>query len=82
MAIARYTVLQFGREQVKSYGAGLLETLDALAEYPLMGSDQGHIRPALRRHVYKSHTIYYRPERNGVVVQRILGPGQDPLREL
>jgi toxin ParE1/3/4 len=82
MAIARYTVLQFGREQAKSYGAGLLETLDALAEYPLMGSDQGHIRPALRRHVYKSHTIYYRPERNGVVVQRILGPGQDPLREL
>jgi plasmid stabilization system protein ParE len=63
-------------------GAGLLETLDALAEYPLMGSDQGHIRPALRRHVYKSHTIYYRPERNAVVVQRIPGPGQDPLREL
>lgn len=81
MAIARYTILQFGREQAHAYRDGLLETFDALAEHPLMGSDQRHVRPGLGRHVYQSHTVYYRPERNGVVILRILGPGQDPLRE-
>ena len=82
IAIAEYTVAQFGTMQAHSYRDGLLATLDALAEHPLMGSNQGHIRPGLRRHVYESHTIYYRPTANGVVIQRILGPGQDPLREL
>ena len=80
--IARYTTEQFGAQQAYVYRDGLLATLDALAERPLMGSDQGHIRANLRRHVYKSHTIYYRPAADGVLVQRILGPGQDPLRQL
>ena len=82
VAIARYTVARFGPKQAHIYRDGLLETLDALTEHPMMGSDQGHIRPRLRRHVYKSHAIDYRPESNGVVIQRILGPGQDPLRNL
>lgn len=82
VAIARYTTAQFGAQQAHAYRDGLLATLDALAEHPLMGSDQGHIRKNLRRHVYKSHTIYYRPAADGVLVQRVLGPGQDPLRQL
>ena len=82
IVIAEYTTAQFGTQQAHVYRDGLLATLDALAEQPLMGSDQGHIRANLRRHVYKSHTIYYRPAVDGVVVQRILGPGQDPLDHL
>ena len=82
IVIARYTTAQFGIQQAHVYRDGLLATLDALAEQPLMGSDQGHIRAKLRRHICKSHTIYYRPVVDGVVVQRILGPGQDPLRHL
>jgi toxin ParE1/3/4 len=82
MTIAQYTLTQFGAEQSRRYRDGLLATLDALADHPLMGSDQGHVRPNLRRHVYQSHTIYYRQPADGVVIQRILGPGQDPLRQL
>ncbi len=82
IVVARYTTMQFDTQQAHAYRDGLLATLDALAEQPLMGSDQGHIRANLRRHIYKSHTIYYRPVADGVVVQRILGPRQDPLRQL
>ena len=81
-AIAKFTTVQFGAVQARTYRDGLLAMFDALAEHPLMGTDQGHIRPNLRRHIYKSHTIYYRPSRNGITIQRILGPGQDPLRHL
>ena len=78
--IAVYTIDQFGLEQAERYGEGILVTLEAIAEHPLMGSDQSHIRPGLRRHVYESHAIYYRVATDHVVIQRILGPGQDPLR--
>jgi toxin ParE1/3/4 len=82
VAIAKFTTAQFGPAQARTYRDGILSTFDALAEHPLMGTDQGHIRPNLCRHVYQSHTIYYRPSRNGITIQRILGPGQDPLRQL
>ncbi len=82
IVIARYTTAQFATQQAHAYRDGLLATLDALEEHPLMGSDQDHVRTNLRRHVCKSHTIYYRPAADGVLVQRILGPGQDPLRQL
>ena len=80
--IAVYTIDQFGLEQAQSYGEGILATLDAIAEHPMMGSDQSRIRPGLRRHVYESHAIYYRVAADHVVIQRILGPGQDPLRHV
>jgi len=82
IVIARYTTAQFATQQAHACRDGLLATLDALAEHPLMGSEQDHVRANLRRHVCKSHTIYYRPAADGVVVQRVLGPGQDPLRQL
>ncbi|MCH8071618.1 MAG: type II toxin-antitoxin system RelE/ParE family toxin [Proteobacteria bacterium] len=51
IVIARYTTAQFATQQAHACRDGLLVTLDALAEHPLMGSDQDHIRANLRRHV-------------------------------
>lgn len=87
MNIAQCTVSQFGLEQARAYRDGLLATLNALAEHPMMGSDQGHIRPHLLRHVYKPHSIHYRLAPSGptimlTVVQLSLGPKQDPLQSL
>lgn len=80
--IAVYTFQNFGLRQAELYRDGLLKTLDTIAEFPLIGSDQGHIKPNVRRFVYESHSIYYRVNENGVVILRLLGPGEDPIRHL
>ncbi|MGI9305106.1 MAG: type II toxin-antitoxin system RelE/ParE family toxin [Gammaproteobacteria bacterium] len=80
--IADYTIEKFGLEQARVYKDGLKRAFQLLAENPLIGSDQGHIRPNVRRFVHKSHAIYYRLDGDDVLILRILGPGQDPLRQL
>jgi len=81
-AIAVYTVSRFGEQQAASYRDGLLQSFEAIARNPDIGSNQGHIKAALRRYVHQSHTIYYRTARQDIVIMRILGPGQDPLHQL
>ncbi|MGI9302301.1 MAG: type II toxin-antitoxin system RelE/ParE family toxin [Gammaproteobacteria bacterium] len=80
--IADYTIENFGIEQARVYKDGLTRAFQLLAENPLIGSDQGHIRSNVRRFVHKSHAIYYRLDGDDVLVLRILGPGQDPLHQL
>jgi len=60
----------------------LVSALDTLSRQPLIGSDQGHVRPEVRRYIYGSHAVYYRVIDDGIVILRILGAGQDPLRHL
>jgi len=78
--IAEYSTRQFGVQQARIYGEGLLKAIERIAEYPLIGSDQSQVRAGLRRHVHAAHAIYYRVSGSRVIVLRILGPGQDPLR--
>ncbi len=80
--IASYTVENFGIAQAKYYIEGLHQSILTLTEYPLMGSDQSHIKPKARRIVYRSHAIYYVLTEDVVFVLRILGPGEDPLRQI
>ena len=79
--IASYTADRFGSEQELRYRDGLRRALDMLLMFPAMGADQSHIAPGLRRHVYASHAIFYSHQAYGVLVERVLGPGQDPARE-
>jgi plasmid stabilization system protein ParE len=55
--------------------------MDMLVTFPAMGADQSHIATGLRRHVHESHAIFYSRHSYGLLVERILGPGQDPARE-
>ncbi|MDD5319808.1 MAG: type II toxin-antitoxin system RelE/ParE family toxin [Methylococcales bacterium] len=80
--IAIYTIQHFGIKQARLYRDGLFKTFDTITEFPLIGSEQSHIKPKVRRFVYESHTIYYRVNSNDIVILRILGPGEDPLRHL
>jgi toxin ParE1/3/4 len=72
---------QFGETKALKYADGLSRVLSLLAVFPQMGVNLGHIRTGMRRHVHGSHAIYYRIHESGVRVLRILGPGQDPVRE-
>jgi len=80
--IALYTLQNFGLRQAQVYRDGLFKTMDTIAEFPLIGSDQNRIKPNVRRFVYESHSIYYRLNDNGILILRLLGPGEDPLRHL
>lgn len=55
---------------------------EMIADFPLIGSEQSQIKKNVRRHVYESHAIYYRIDGKGIIILRILGPGEDPLRHL
>ena len=47
--------------------------------FPLIGSNQNHIKKNIRRHVHEFHSIYYRVEGNEIIIYRFLGPGEGPL---
>lgn len=79
-AIASYTADRFGDVQELRYRDGLRRALEMLAMFPAMGAEQSHIVTGLRRHVYSSHAIYYSQHAYGVLIERILGPGHDPVR--
>lgn len=79
--VADFTAEQFGPEQELRYRDGLRRAVELLAMFPGVGSDRSHIAKGLRCHVHASHVIYYSQQSYGVLIERILGPGQDPTRE-
>ena len=80
--IALYSIQNFGIKQARLYRDGLFKTFDMICEFPMIGSDQNHIKKNVRRQVYESHSIYYRIDANAIFILRILGLGEDPLRHL
>jgi toxin ParE1/3/4 len=80
--IALYLIQNFGIKQARLYRDGLFKTFDMICEFPLIGSDQSHIKKNARRQVYESHSVYYRINANAIFILRILGQGEDPLRHL
>jgi len=79
--IAEFTAGRFGLAQEKRYSTDLRKAIEMLLAFPHMGTDQSHIADGLRKHVHAAHAIYYSEQAFGVLVERILGPGQDPTRE-
>lgn len=47
-----------------------------------MGRDYSHVKEGYRRHEHERHSLYYKRTKTGVLITRILGPGQDPIRNL
>ena len=80
--IAVYSIKNFGITQARLYRDGLFKTFDMICTFPMIGSNQNHIKKNVRRQVYESHSIYYRIDANAIFILRILGPGEDPLRHL
>ncbi len=80
--IADYTIQHFGIDQARIYRDGLFKAFEMIGAFPLIGSNQDRIMKNIRRHVHESHSIYYRTNANEIIISRILGPGEDPLRHL
>ena len=81
LSLSEFTAEKFGVAQERKYREGLVGALQKLLTFPNIGTDQSDIGEGLRRFVHERHAIYYSEHAYGILIERILGPGQDPARE-
>lgn len=70
--IALYTLHTWGKSQALRYLSGLKTCCQTLADNAALGRPCNHIRPGLRCMVQGKHVIFYRWERGGILISRIL----------
>ena len=72
LSIADYTLRKWGRAQAVRYIGELEACCQTLAGNPALGRLCYEVRPSLRRHEHGRHVLFYRQERGGILVSRIL----------
>jgi len=80
--IYEYSILTCGLKQASEYVQGLHQCFSILADNPRLGRDVSHLKADYRRHQYEQHAVYYKITKTGVLITRILGPGQDPAKNV
>jgi toxin ParE1/3/4 len=70
--LSDYTLHKWGKAQAARYIGELEVCCQTLADNPALGRLCDHVRPGLHRHAPGTHVVFYRPERGGIVVSRIL----------
>ncbi|MCU7867412.1 MAG: type II toxin-antitoxin system RelE/ParE family toxin [Candidatus Thiodiazotropha sp. (ex Lucinoma borealis)] len=51
--------------------------LAEIADNPKIGREVDKLAPKLRLHQYKSHVVFYLPEKKGVLIVRVLYENRD-----
>jgi toxin ParE1/3/4 len=72
LRIGESTLHKWGKSQAAHYIGELETCCQMLADNPALGRLCDHVRPGLRRHEHGKHVLFYRQERNGILVSRIL----------
>jgi toxin ParE1/3/4 len=72
LGIAEYTTRTWGQRQALHYLDELEDCCEKLASSPALGRPCDEIRPGLHRLEHGKHVIFYRRERGGIVISRIL----------
>ena len=72
LSIADYTLRKWGKAQAARYLDELETCCQMLADNPDLGRLCDDIRRGLRRHEHGKHVLFYRQERSGILVSRIL----------
>ncbi len=80
--IADYTVAQWGLEQCDRYLDALEASCQQLGVNPSLGRSCDSIRPGYRRIEHGKHVIFYRIEKAGVVIVRLLHAQMVPTLHL
>jgi toxin ParE1/3/4 len=70
--IGKYTLRTWGKAQTVRYLRDLEDFCQTLADNPALGRACDDIRPGLRRLEHGKHVVFYRGERTGILVSRIL----------
>ena len=72
LSIGNYTLHKWGKAQAARYIGELEVCCQTLADNPALVRLVDHVRPGLHRHEHGAHVVFYRQERGGIVVSRIL----------
>jgi toxin ParE1/3/4 len=72
LSIGDYTLRKWGNVQATRYLGELETCCQMLAGKPTLGRLCDDVRPGLRRHEHRSHVLFYRQERGGILFSRIL----------
>ncbi len=80
--IARFTLETWDEVQTDRYLNGLHDTFRELANEPTLGTKSDDIRPSYFRRRYRSHMIFYKTSRAGILIVRVLHVRMDYLRHL
>ena len=79
-AITGFSIEQFGRDVADGYLVGLEAACELLREFPELAPVHPGVRPSMRCLVYRSHRIFYRVGKNGILIVRILHHARDTSR--
>jgi toxin ParE1/3/4 len=72
LSIGEYTLRTWGKAQAARYINELELCCQTLADNPGLGRPCDDVRPGLRRLEHRNHVIFYRQEREGILISRIL----------
>jgi toxin ParE1/3/4 len=72
LSIGDSTLHKWGKARAARYIGEPKVCCQTLADNPALGRLWDHVRPGLHRHKPGTHVVFYRPERGGIVVSRIL----------
>jgi toxin ParE1/3/4 len=72
LSIGAYTLRKWGEAQTARYLDELEACCHTLADNPALGRLCDDVRPGLHRHEHGKHVVFYRQERGGILVSRIL----------
>ena len=77
-----YSTRQWGRRVADTYIRDLNATIESVAQDPCLGVSAEDVRPEYRRHVFRSHVIFYTVSESGIVVVRILHQQMNAISRL
>lgn len=78
--IIDYTLGTWGAAQAVKYLDGLESLAETLAQTPDLGRAREEIHKGLIVFPYERHLLFYRKERHGITIVRILHDSMDSLR--
>jgi toxin ParE1/3/4 len=78
LGIANYTLRTWGKAQTARYLAELELFFQTLADNPALGRTCDEVRTGLRRLEHGMHVVFYRQERSGILISRILHQSMPP----
>ena len=80
--IADYTIAEFGIDQARRYRDQLQACFRSLLANPQLGRSAEEVAPGLRRIRQQAHVVFYRVERDGLLIVRVLHHSMDFERHL
>jgi toxin ParE1/3/4 len=80
LSIGNFTLRTWGRAQTIRYLTELEVCCQTLADNPALGRNCDYIRPGLRRLEHGSHVVFYRQQRDGILISRILHQRMLPVK--